>query len=164
MSVGAMTSVDIWLEKHAYGFSNLSEEERTAIRDFTLLWSLFEATCLDCSGNAKKVEQWALKNVALADACAREIDYFRRRFYADGEFSPQFNGLRLRHSDNPELVRNVLSGTADQASEQVTALFIIILRLRNNLFHGLKWAYGISGQLENFNCANRSLQKALQSA
>jgi site-specific DNA-cytosine methylase len=30
------------------------------------------------------------------------------------------------------------------------ALLLIVLRLRNNLFHGEKWAYGIAGQRQNF--------------
>jgi hypothetical protein len=41
----------VWLEKTA-GFNLLSEPERAAIRDFALLWTVYEGTVLNASGNA----------------------------------------------------------------------------------------------------------------
>ena len=41
-------------------------------------------------------------------------------------------------------------------------MFIVVYRIRNNLFHGMKWAYGMRGQLENFRHANAVLIKALE--
>lgn len=39
-----------WLLARVPGFNNLSDEERSAIVDFSLLWSLFEARILANSG------------------------------------------------------------------------------------------------------------------
>jgi hypothetical protein len=39
---------------------------------------------------------------------------------------------------------------------------MIVLRLRNNLFHGAKWAYGIADQRENFQHANAALMRLLE--
>jgi hypothetical protein len=47
-----------------------------------------------------------------------------------------------------------MKGEAADLSEVAAALLIIVYRLRNNLFHGVKWAYEIQGQLENFNHGN----------
>ena len=41
-----MFDVTEWLEKHAYGYENLSGKERQAIAGFSILWSLFEAQAL----------------------------------------------------------------------------------------------------------------------
>jgi hypothetical protein len=44
-----------WLEKTQPGFDQLSTEERDAIRDFSLLWSLYEGTVLAKSGSARAI-------------------------------------------------------------------------------------------------------------
>jgi hypothetical protein len=44
----------------------------------------------------------------------------------------------------------------------VSALLIIVLRYRNNFFHGIKWAYGLRDQLNNFNNANLLLMKMIE--
>lgn len=58
-----------------------------------------------------------------------------------------FAGLHLRRNDNFALVSEVLKGANRNHADGVAALLIVVLRLRNNLFHGVKWAYGIRGQL-----------------
>jgi hypothetical protein len=50
-----------------------------------------------------------------------------------------FDELNLRPSDKP-LVKAVLSGETSKISDIITAVFIVIYRLRINLFHGVKWA------------------------
>jgi hypothetical protein len=44
-----------WLEENVTGFSLLSGEEREAIKDFSLLWSLYEGTILNTSGSANAI-------------------------------------------------------------------------------------------------------------
>ena len=48
------------------------------------------------------------------------------------------------------------------AWEDAAGLLIVVYRLRNNLFHGLKWAYAIRGQHANFGNANTALARALE--
>jgi hypothetical protein len=43
----------------------------------------------------------------------------------------------------------------------VTAVLIVVHHLRNNLFHGLKWAYGLRGQQANFQQAHNTLKNAM---
>jgi len=43
----------------------------------------------------------------------------------------------------------------------VAALLIVVYRLRNNLFHGEKWAYEMKDQRSNFEQANEVLMKAM---
>jgi hypothetical protein len=44
-----------WLEKTVLGYQLLSDQEREAIKDFALLWSLYEGRILHTSGDAKEI-------------------------------------------------------------------------------------------------------------
>jgi hypothetical protein len=55
----------------------------------------------------------------------------------------------------------VLEGTNNQSADSVAALLIVVYRLRNNLFHGEKWAYEMKDQRSNFEQANEVLMKAM---
>ncbi len=56
----------------------------------------------------------------------------------------------------------IICGRTDDDAEVLSAALIIVLRLRNNLFHGVKWSYGIKGQLENFRNANNLLMSVIE--
>jgi len=56
---------------------------------------------------------------------------------------------------------NLRQGDKTDTTSSIAALLIIIYRLRNNLFHGLKWAYNIQGQRSNFAHANYVLMTVL---
>lgn len=54
----------------------------------------------------------------------------------------------------------VLAGHNEPAAV-LTALLLIVHRLRNNLFHGPKWSYGIADRRANFDNANLVLMAAM---
>ena len=154
-----------WLLDQAPGFARLTNEERSAITDFALLWSLFEARILDNAASAAKIyaaaEAWRKADQLDADLFEPELANFRKRYFAGGEFTHHFNGLFLRPNDREPLVRAVLDGSDGEPVHRVACVFIIIMRYRNNLFHGMKWQYQLAGQHENFVTATRALIKAL---
>lgn len=160
-----MTTIE-WLHDNAPGFCELSGEERDAIMQFSLLWSLFEARALGAQGNAGSIlraaERWADKGLLTAQTFAPALSYFRNRYLADGAFTCHFDQLHLRNNDRPELVKKVLQCEPADIAEVAAALLIIIYRLRNNLFHGIKWAYEIRGQYENFTHASAVLMQAIE--
>ena len=55
----------------------------------------------------------------------------------------------------------VLKGENTNLVDEITALLMIVYRLRNNLFHGLKWDYGIRDQFDNVIHANAVLMKSV---
>jgi len=154
-----------WLQENAPGFNKLSDDERNAIVDFSLLWSLFEARILDNSGSAScicsVVDDWRDEKTLQAESYDPELAYFRQRYFANGDFTRHFEHLHLRDNDRPGLVRGAIAGDNNNPRDRVAALLIIILRFRNNLFHGMKWHYELAGQLDNFDHANAVLMKAL---
>jgi hypothetical protein len=158
-------SIIKWLEENALGFRDLAEEERSAIMQFSFLWSLFEAKALNTHGNANAIlrvsERWEEAGLLTDQTFKRELAYFQNRYCAEGGFTYHFDHLHLRPPDKPDLVQRVLKGEEEDLSEIAAAVLIIVYRFRNNLFHGVKWSYQIRGQLENFNHANAILMQAV---
>lgn len=154
-----------WLEAHAPGFKALPAFDRHAIFHFTLLWSWFEASLLGENASASSIvtltQTWADRERLSVEGFASSLEYFRNRYFQVGQFTSDFDDLRLRSNDCPDLVRSVLSRQTSNSRDSAAALLIVIYRLRNNLFHGIKWAAGIRGQLENFTNANAALIAAL---
>ncbi len=155
-----------WLCAHAPGFKELSNEEREAIVHFSLLWSFFEAETLGTNASANAIlaltQNWSSQGQLKLEPFENSLAHFRKRYFENGAPTEHLHGLSLRKNDNPGLVNSMLKGEAMSPSDTVAALLIVVYRLRNNLFHGAKWAYGIRGQLGNFTCANAALMAALE--
>lgn len=155
-----------WLEARAPGFHNLPDEDRRAIFDFAFLWSLFEAEIMAANASVAKitdvVDTWVAQGSLDADDFDGELFYFRNRYFAGGELTPHFPHLNLRKSDHPELVEAVIKGVSNEPRDRMLAALIIVWRLRNNLFHGAKWAYQLQGQHQNFTHANAVLMRVLE--
>lgn len=155
-----------WLNEWAPGFAELPLPDRTAIFDFAFLWSLFEGRVMNKYARAdrirERVDEWTANGTLAADLYDVELDYFRIRYFVDGQFSHNFEHLHLRDSDHPQLVQAVLQGVNNEPRDRMLALLMIIWRLRNNLFHGVKWEYHLRDQRENFGHANQVLVRLLE--
>lgn len=155
-----------WLNQRVPGFGDLSDQEKSAIMHFTLLWSFFEAKALRTNASSNciltLVHEWAAQNRLNLAPFSQSLTYFKNRYFNGGEFSHLFHGLKLRRGDSPELVKQVLRGESINDADCVAALLIIVYRLRNNLFHGMKWDYDIRYQLDNFKNANNTIMAALE--
>jgi hypothetical protein len=155
-----------WLSAKAAGFDALSAPERDAILHFALLWSFFEARVLHTHASAESIaraaKQWGADGRLDAAMFKEVLLYFRGRYYRDGAFTEHFADLGFKPRDKRALVEAVLKGENANLGDTAAALLIVIYRLRNNLFHGVKWAYGIRGQQDNFENANALLMSALE--
>ena len=157
---------EAWLEARAPGFQGLPDDDRRAIFDLAFLWSLFEAETMEANARVDRitetVDAWADADMLGADLYDAELAYFRDRYFADGELTYHYPFLGLRKSDPPDLVEAVIRGANNDPRDRILALLMIVWRLRNNLFHGAKWAYQIKGQRENFTQANAVLMRVLE--
>ncbi|GBG15714.1 acetylglutamate kinase [Novimethylophilus kurashikiensis] len=155
----------LWLEQNAPGFDVLSQQERDAITHFALLWSFFEARALSTRGSSHAIlaltHKWLAQDRLATEPFSESLQYFQQRYYANGVETDYLHGLNLRPNDCRDLIYAVLKGENTNPADCVAALLIVVYRLRNNLFHGAKWAYGIQGQLSNFTHANATLMNAL---
>ena len=59
-------------------------------------------------------------------------------------------------------MKSVLTGGTNEPAEVAVGVLIIVYRFRNNLHHGLKWAYGIQGQREKFEQSNAVLTGVME--
>jgi hypothetical protein len=154
-----------WLERNAPGFRDLTTEDRSCILQFALLWSFFEAKALQARASAQAIRrlagEWEAQGRIRPSDFAASLLYFRERYSSGGHETIAFARLKLRSRDYPSLVRGVLEGTNNQSADSVAALLIVVYRLRNNLFHGEKWAYEMKDQRSNFEQANEVLMKAM---
>jgi hypothetical protein len=155
-----------WLESRELGFQALPQVDREAIANFSLLWSLFEASALNRNASAHRIvaltEKWSTSDVLPMKSFAPILDYFKNRYFQNGEATHHFPHLNLRPNDKPDLVESVLRSEDGNPSNTIAAVLIIVFRFRNNLFHGEKWAYDLQGQLQNFNMANDALMFAIE--
>jgi hypothetical protein len=140
-----------WLENFERDFGMLPLEEKEAIKNFCLLWSVCEGQFLNRNANTKKirgaVNKLAKRGHLSLEAFRTAIDHFMTRYW-DGknkQFTPLFYELRVAEDDQ-ELVKKFIRGQLKDKAEILSALLIIVYRLRNNLFHGEKWTSGIRNQ------------------
>lgn len=109
-----------------------------------------------------RVDEWSQTAMLGAELYDVELAYFRRRYFAQGEFTYHFQCLNLRPVDQPELVEAVISGANNEPRDRVLAVLLIIWRFRNNLFHGAKWSYRLRDQRANFTHSCHVLMRILE--
>lgn len=150
-----------WLAQRDDGLGHVPAEDQQEMMDFMMLWSYFEARFLDTKANPETIQNFAdhLEQADLIqiDQLGESLDYLRNRYVEAGELSGRFEGLHLRKYDNVDTVKTVLLGIEHSPKAVLVCCLTIVFRYRNNLFHGLKWAYGLRDQRENFKVANRIL-------
>ncbi|OOF01031.1 hypothetical protein BZG79_15460 [Salinivibrio sp. MA427] len=153
------------MEKVAPGVESLSTEEHEALQRFTLLWTLFEAQILGSNASVRKISEKVERidpEIINGDWLTEHLDYFSNRYIDGGNTNYRFEKLHLRTNDNPDLVRAVLTGDNADPASQLIGCLTIVYRFRNNFFHGIKWAYGLQDQLENFTHSASLLRKFLE--
>jgi hypothetical protein len=142
--------------------TNFSENDLSSVKDFSLLWNVFENIVCDNNCSVNRLSERLNPIVFDLAEFENNLNYFKNRYISDGETNERFNHLNFRKSDRRELVADVLLGNNNDNSENILALAIIVYRLRNNLFHGLKQMEFIDQQKENFDNANMVLTAILR--
>src|SRR5262245_18893856 len=109
-----MTPVSDWLERMAPGFDLLSSPEREAMKDFSLLWTLYEGKVLQTSASAtaiiRAVDSLKSRGRLILDPYRPAIEHFTARYFDGSNLTNAFRGLHLRQNDCRELVEGVLRG------------------------------------------------------
>jgi hypothetical protein len=141
--------------------TNFSEEDLSSIKDFALIWNVFESHVCNTNYSIQAVRQRIIARAMNAADFNNELQYFRQRYLNNGNFNQRFPHLNFRSAAQKTLVENVLVGTNTNNNDIIVALIYIVHRYRNNLFHGIKDMQHINQQRDNFNLANKLLQKFL---
>lgn len=158
-------NVSKWLVSRARGYGDLEPSEVEAIEQFSVVWTYFENVACNRDANITAIRT-AVRRLAQSEngigvkAFEPALKHFSDRYFPGGHQDNRFDGLRWRNGGEvaaKNQAAEVLTGKATSPSDQLEALLFITYRLRNNLFHGEKWAYGIKDQRDNFVSATQTL-------
>lgn len=158
-------NVSKWLVSRARGYGDLEPSEVEAIEQFSLVWTYFENAVCNRNANVTAIKT-AVERLKQTDKGIEAkpfepaLKHFSERYFPGGHQDQRFDGLRWRNGREAaakEQAAQVLTFKATSPSDQLEALLFITYRLRNNLFHGEKWAYGIQDQQANFVSATHTL-------
>ena len=161
MSQAALFDAGPWIVANCPGGYVLKEETLRTVSSFTLMWNLFENTLCGSHADVSALDQVATTiagaNNGLPDDIRGALQFWSDRYLKNGQFNYLFKGLNFRKRDRRAHVEAVLSGSATDEHSQVLASLIIVYRLRNNLFHGLKEIGALNEQVQNLDVACRVL-------
>jgi hypothetical protein len=152
-----------WIGTNIDGGPRLSPETFDAVSGFTVMWNLFEQVVCDNRATVpglQRVAQRVGRRAPLPEIEA-SLEFWTARYLTGSEFNRSFDSLHFRERDRREEVEAVLRGEKNDAESRMLAILIIIYRLRNNLFHGLKQISTLNSQIANLNMACHSLAAIL---
>lgn len=139
-----------------------SVDELGEIKNFTLLWNIFENIIFNAHFSINSLEQEIINRNPDFEDFNGCFDYFQGRYTINNSIGDRFQFLSFRRNDREQFVRDVLLGIIIDSNAKVLAIGIIIYRLRNNLFHGLKDYRYLNGQVDNFTQANSFIKNFLE--
>ena len=139
------------------------------IRDFSLLWNLFEDICWNQNNensNAFPLRE-ILKIVSSKYQSLRsnqsDIDEIYNYFIDRYQDNNKFDNLKFRDNETENIAKTLLEKAINDSSSSITfeekikIILSIIHRYRNNLFHGEKDMQYIRLQKGNFEKSNKFL-------
>jgi hypothetical protein len=152
-----------WIAGNTQGGRRLTLEATAAVGDFTLMWNLFEDIACNNEANVRTFEGF-VSRIDFAglpqdyvDALDECLTFWRFRYRTPVGFADRFFSLNFRKNDRQELVEAVLQEHELGQAKKLLALMVIVYRLRNNLFHGIKSLEMLNDQVPNLNTASRCL-------
>lgn len=163
-----MTDPARWLAVEVPEWTELERREKRAIRDFPVLWALFELHATGQGGRSPNATPERICEAverlpeppALRTELSRARDHFANRYFLRGQPTHAWRQLRVRNDLNARIRHGLIDMQAD-AREVFAALLLVVNRLRNNYLHGEKARYGFRDQYENFRHANNVLVAAI---
>lgn len=150
-----------WIN-NKYGL-NLTDEDLSELKNFTLLWNIYENTVFNNSFSIALLQQEILNRNLQIDDFNGVFTYFQDRYIVNGNTNERFDHLNFRPNDRMNLVSDCLLNVNGNSPDKILSMGIIVYRFRNNLFHGLKDFMFIAEQQDNFRHANSYLQTFLDS-
>lgn len=144
-----------WLE--CYLHVDINKPEFDELRNFLLLWNLFEAELFSCDFRRNKNK--VIKKLQFDELLLNEVFIFMQNRYSKDNV--RFSKLKIRTKKERTKILQILQGGMISNEEKIYVVMTIIYRYRNNLFHGNKTIANAAGQTEMFEMANKFLISCL---
>lgn len=152
------SEISQWINDYLH--VSLDTEEYVEVRNFMILWNLFEARLFKHDFRKYKSN---IQNIHLAsDLIDTTLQYLQNRYITNGSTNEQFKRLRLRSNNDSPSIQRVLLGLTNNSNDTIKTIITIIYRYRNNLFHGEKTIASLPRQKDNFVHANKFLIACLE--
>jgi hypothetical protein len=158
--------VQAWARASLREAPTLQPATLDVVAGFTFLWNLFEGVA--CQGRISVLTLGQVAGrIANSPLLARKnvehsLSFYRIRYLNNDQMQDRFYGLNFRKNDKQDLVETVLKGAESDQTAKLHALLIIVYRIRNNMFHGLKSVHIWDDQAQNISEAARILSIALE--
>ncbi len=136
----------------------LSDDIIESIKNFTLLWNIFENRILERHFTTDKLEGWINGKVLDFEPFTISYEYFKSRYLLERY---RFDILFPDTSNDRDRVYSILENQESPNNDKMYALGVIAYRFRNNLFHGNKTMGELPNQNENFIHINEILRQFL---
>jgi hypothetical protein len=151
----ASLDISSWLKQHIGNFYEFDNRDSLShIRDFTIIWSRFEASLCEKKACCKSIRK-AIRDLGQSKLDNLDCNKYRNFFINRAEHSIAEYltklGLKIpsslsspmgsKKNDNDKIydsIKNLLEGESMNSVEVATALSYICYRIRNNTFHGNK--------------------------
>lgn len=168
MQVAHTFNATEWIAQNAYGGIELSDEAREAVSSFTTMWNFFESTICNNRASIAAFEracEWfepdrtSPQTIETLEEC---LSFWKFRYRSPEGFGHRFDALYFRPNDRRSYVESILEGQETNTKGKLLALMIIIYRLRNNLFHGIKTLEMLNDQVHNLINASRCLAAVME--
>lgn len=156
------------LNRFIPGYAGLNPTEKKRINEFSLVWQMFEGRIFNhhATGHLIIEGNWIFQDAEhICTGAASSISYFRDRYSIGGNAEERLNSLLGQQVGNmrQKMQQCITQGFDVEANQEdiVRSCGAICFRLRNNLFHGGKAAYGFADQRLNFTHGVRFLNTCL---
>lgn len=153
--------VSDWIQQNIRHSAQLEPNTLEAVSDFTLMWSIFEASEAHDENVVAQIRALS-KRVARdmpSNAIDSQLSYWSKRYiHESGEPTEPFHYLYFREDSQTKKSLDVLRNKETSFEDKIEVCLLIVYRYRNNLFHGIKDITLLNAQVENLRNAIELLQ------
>ncbi|RZK37351.1 MAG: hypothetical protein EOO61_09115 [Hymenobacter sp.] len=132
------------------------------VQRFTLLWMIYEGRVFGTKYKNATLEELVMAGLIRLENLNTPWNYFASRYMGDSAtLNDTFDQLSFESRKDESRLRGILTSGTTDTKERTLAILLVVHRLRNNLFHGIKKMASLNLQRENLDMANSVLEDIL---
>jgi hypothetical protein len=142
------------INKDLYLEEPVTLESYQTISKFTMLWSIYEGRLFNENYCNSLMRNKVDTGLIRLHHWSIHWDYFRRRYLSNNrQVNETFAGLAFKSPRDRARLEEIITDDTSDERAITEAILMIVHRLRNNLFHGIKKVASYNLQRENLEMA-----------
>jgi hypothetical protein len=152
-----------WLAAQVPAAAGVTDQSWETVAGFALLWSLFEERLCGTEADKDELDNIASQYhaAALTEDMQAAYAYWHARYLTAVDAAARFDELFAWPQGRGD-VHDILADANPTLQSQVFAQLMIVYRLRNNLFHGVKKIETFNDQRDNLLFASKVLAAIME--